>query len=748
MSLWWEIRSRPWLGPVLAAAILVVWWCAPLLIKAYYDHEAALEEARKLAGLGRTPEVRKLSQTDPVAAVGELDAIVESPEHEEERRVAVAMLPGIVAQAYRRRMQEQQYDQAEVFLKRMKSQWPEDAQTRDITENWSGSLGQRAVDAMKSLDEVMAQKLYRDYRTTGRYLPASGVRAGQSHVLEAFSLYKFQQWCALSAADRKTDKGLEILKESTEALLRFNQMHARIALLRKDSGVPGGDLVALAVHFENKGLQEQAFNLYGVARVALNAGVRWTSDEDSSSRRGARRKEDPALETMLDYKLATLGCALGVRMYSKAGSVLSSLPAAEWLEEVAHYIESPVYVACVQEQKLAIQTAEAIALSEPLMAFDLEKIADESYPQDDRNRLAGVLEEAKQRLATIDRTRREVFDTWLRDTNATLWTKVDAAVVSEVERTVPAGTRMERFEAARRNRLRDMVRDGSAPMPVPVPDAFAKRVLEIRAREGIQAILNLREQAIGVLRPILRTSGDTALNGRIMLAVQKAFLGSRKKEDFQALIELAGFYAAEFGDRMEGDPFKADYRTTLESAAARFLTTDNMKYIFVQALLASAFPNEEVGSKAQAEVMDRAFRAVDHVPPKKDADAVALPSGIPGCSFVAVDNATEYHILVCYDGPERFTVLCNPYRKGTVVMRSGAYRVAVITPSGKIRPYREESAYTDQYRRAEYHIVESGSRVQTSGFASASASGSYAILRAPADVPGLKIDPKTGVVSR
>jgi hypothetical protein len=255
-----------------------------------------------------------------------------------------------------------------------------------------------------------------------------------------------------------------------------------------------------------------------------------------------------------------------------------------------------------------------------------------------------------------------------------------------------------------------------------------------------------REEAFRDLRTALHESSSPAVKAQVQTAVQTAFRLSQKQGQFGVLVELAGFYGAEFGDQLAGDPFREEFRRALEASAGRFGAGERMKAVFVQALLASAFAGEETGRKAQRETVRRAFEAVASVTPDKDFGAPGPPSGIPGHSTVGVNNSTEHHILLVYDGPEQFAVLCSPLRKGSFTARNGAYRIAVMTPLGDIVPYRAERTLKDEHAMSDYRIQKGGPGADASWNYGATAYGDYTLLRAGDGLGAMLVNPQTGTI--
>lgn len=83
-------------------------------------------------------------------------------------------------------------------------------------------------------------------------------------------------------------------------------------------------------------------------------------------------------------------------------------------------------------------------------------------------------------------------------------------------------------------------------------------------------------------------------------------------------------------------------------------------------------------------------------------------SDLTGLSVVSVENSTEHHILIFYDGPERFFLRLNPYRHGSAVLADGAYAVGVMASSDEVVPYRARLRYAGERVLHRYFIEERG----------------------------------------
>ena len=250
-------------------------------------------------------------------------------------------------------------------------------------------------------------------------------------------------------------------------------------------------------------------------------------------------------------------------------------------------------------------------------------------------------------------------------------------------------------------------------------------------------------EGIGALRTAMRNTQQDWLREELEHALRTLVRNSREAKDFEALYELAGFYAAEVGISDPRDPFRDEFRRTLQAGANVFRERSEMKYIFMQTLLAEIFPDEALGQLAREEAIRLGFKAVATVGEVDGTSEFAPPSHLDGLSVITVDNSTAHHLLAFYDGPETFFVRFGPYRKGSVVLKDGTYRVAVIAPTGNIQPYRARVSLSSEQGEVVYQIEDSRSD-DNAWTAGNMAWGKYTLLRKPSEVGSLTIDSETG----
>ncbi|MBI2921752.1 MAG: hypothetical protein HYY18_11770 [Planctomycetes bacterium] len=326
------------------------------------------------------------------------------------------------------------------------------------------------------------------------------------------------------------------------------------------------------------------------------------------------------------------------------------------------------------------------------------------------------------------------------------WPEVPIAVQDAI-REKTAG----RDEAARRAELTQMIRAGEfVPTHARLRTAF-EALPELYAAWGVQ----LLEQgnvaaAVERMRGVLRRGSAEAPGParRCVESLQASLKRALETRDMGRIFDLAGFYVSEVGLPATGDPFRADFRSSLAAAAEGLRTESPIKLLFILSLVDQCFPGEPEGRAAREEVLVKGLDAVRNQPKQPATGEIHQPSGLEGISGVSVSNMTEYHILVLYEGPERFFVRLNPRRKGTVVMKDGTYRVGVIVAADHVAPYREESTYASETYWESYVITASGGPRDSSSLLDTGreAWGDFVLLRTPENVR-VRVDPKMGLVS-
>ncbi|MBI5623034.1 MAG: hypothetical protein HY924_04565 [Elusimicrobia bacterium] len=290
---------------------------------------------------------------------------------------------------------------------------------------------------------------------------------------------------------------------------------------------------------------------------------------------------------------------------------------------------------------------------------------------------------------------------------------------------------------------------------VMVDDGASSPLLEVRRLAGkrqavdfdwaVDEVSKDPEQGLRKLRVGLRLGPAPEARARAETAVRAGLKVAIAKDELGRLVDLAAFLISEFGGPAPGDPFHGELLTSLQAAAKEYEASEVTRSIFILSLIADAFPAEEAGRTAREEAGVKGLAFFQKTSERESSGRPMGPSGLAGLSVVSVENATEHHILIFYDGPERFFLRLNPYRRASAALRDGTYGVGVLASADEIVPYRARTPYQGS-RVLHRYVIEirgsaSGQKVVYP------ASGDWVLLRVPPGQAGLAADPRTGQVS-
>ncbi|HVZ18260.1 MAG TPA: hypothetical protein VG897_14155 [Terriglobales bacterium] len=697
------------------------------------------------AAPSRVASIEKLRYQNPGKGLAMLEEILAKPQNDKEREAANGLLPEFLELNFHKCIRDKSYDDARKMVARLTHDYPDAVRSYSVRYTWGRDLGRQLHEAATANDPTKVESIFIEYHSGGYHLPARNPQNGQivasdSSVLEEYAKFQLARWKDLPAEARSQETGFALATNAFGCLLDHNQTFQLFRVISTDPLVPGEELQALEKTFADKKLMPQAYNTAMLGAMMLQNGRGWSKTGQQPD-----YKTRQELQEKFEERTTALAMSVAVQLESDPGSVWTAMTPDLFISTAIGSIQNEHYRLGLMNHRLQIGLNNFIEETEPLTKANLSALGQDRLPYEEKSRLSSQLDSARRQVYRIDmELRRPLFEARLRDTNAAIWPQVSLPVIAEIERAVPVNTPLPRVEELKRQQLRKMVEEGSASIPVETSPRYEERLLQVLAVDGVYSLGNDRERAFRDLRKTLREGNDTKTAALLQQAVQQAIRSARKQDNFEAIIELAGFYSAEFGDNLAGDAFRNEFREVLESSATKFQTGDRTKYVFVEALLATAFANEEVGRKAQLETVKRAFDLVNTVPIERGQSRLHLPSGMSGYSSVAVQNETEYHILVVYDGPESFAALCNPYRKGSMAMKNGIYRIAVLTPMGRITPYHGERQLTDEHGVSRYFITRRDSSGQSYNPNGVSAYGDYVMLRASDALAGAQVDPKTG----
>jgi len=380
-----------------------------------------------------------------------------------------------------------------------------------------------------------------------------------------------------------------------------------------------------------------------------------------------------------------------------------------------------------------------------MQAYQISLLPDKGYLNREAiDEIYHLSHKAKNAINDIlDRTGLEIWEAKLDDESFDPWTLVPYKITQTIRDKYPKENQEER----RRRELLVSGRKKEYSLPLDELASIREKQYETLGRWGLLYFDGNSEEGGRMLRTALRGTLNRRLKSDIRTALQKMIRNSRDENEFEKLFELSGFYVSEVGLKVRGDSFRDEFRTSLQYAAKNFRERSEMKYIFILTLLAEGYPDETSGRQARKEAIDLAFKVAAREPLDDRSDDTYPTSNLGSLSVVRVDNSTQYHLLSLYDGPERFFVHCNPYRKGSLVLKNGTYQVAVITTTGNIRPYQAKLKLTSAVKESNYYIEKGGAGNQTNFTPGSSAYGEYKLLRSPNNEVTFMVDARNGSVA-
>lgn len=253
------------------------------------------------------------------------------------------------------------------------------------------------------------------------------------------------------------------------------------------------------------------------------------------------------------------------------------------------------------------------------------------------------------------------------------------------------------------------------------------------------------DQAFSYLRPLLREFPESEEALKIREKLISDIESAKKSQNFNLLYNLASFLIGELSGRTIPDDIKTKLVDCLDSAAAFYTAKSPMKKVFMLSLTADVLGDTPKGKAKYEEAMKLGFEAVQALPLKQPAPAeLKLPSTVKGCSVEAIGNSTPYHLMAFYNGPEKFFVRLNPYRKGSLALLDGEYEIAVVVTSDNIIPYRAKHKYEKEFMLQKYYIEIPGQK--NLDFPSSMLSGQFNLLRVPKGMASCKLEPYTGII--
>ena len=744
MSSIWE--EKPWVAAGVAAAVvggvaLTAWQVKKSRARAaLYAEAAAKDEAAAPARSAALDAIDRDKYANPAAALAAAEALAKSAAPEREREAAKARVPELLSLVYHKAARAGDAAAARSLLARLVSESPESPHTSGARADWGNFLEKKLREALVANDPVRAETWFKEYRD-GAYFAwrrdKSGERRrGYARVVDEYAAFQLGRGRALSAPDRRRGAGLALASEAFGVAEVFTETHALLrAADARGAGAPStAELTMVASVMEASGMAEAALRL----RLALL----YRDDGATYAERRARRVSG-------EVKVTELALGVARRLQGKAGVVVTAQAPDEFVHDLMRSVQSAESRRKLMALRLEFATEDFLAQTAGVSAWSWDAVAADTLPSEEKVRLSEFLHAARRGSRFVsDELRRGCAEVFLQEDSAALWPLLPVRVQTAVDAALPAGVSPERLESTRREVFGKLMRSGELPPVVELSAEVEGRRVSVAALDGLYLLNSQRTEAFRALREALNVGrASPAMRERVRAAVQSVIRSAVKANRFDATVELAGFYGAEFGERLASDSFRGEFRTALETLAVKYRGSDRMKYAFTQAVLASAFAGEPFAKAAEAEALRTALEATASVTPDTREAPPVASSGLPGYAAVAVNNSTEHHILLAYEGPERCVVLCNPMRKGAFPLKAGAYKLAVITPLGDIRPYRAERALGEVQVFSEYRVYTQSSRGERHD-SGAVAYGDFSLLRTGGGVPEVSVDPVTGRLRR
>lgn len=691
-------------------------------------------------GAASTPEVdaiRRRMYTEPGLALAEADRLAAAPGAAAGHAAVLVLRPELVSLTYHRAARAGDEPAARAALDRLAREWPDSGFTAGARADWGRFLEKKLRAAIAAGETSAVERVFAEYRAGAFFAhrrDASGERRpGLSDALDAYADFRCERWLALPAPERRRGAGLELAADAFGVAADFAAVHRQAEALRGRAGAPSAtELSMVQAALEAAGHREAAFRLQG-ARLLLAADAA----PDYAAAQAAR--------AAAEARFVELGVGVARRLQADPGAIATTSTPDALLSAMFGLVQSSEPRLKLAELRLALASEDFMAATEPLAGRDPADLAADTLAYEAKQKLAEALHAARNASTRVGVELPGACAALFAHAGAeSLWPRLPEPVRRAVDAAVPAGTPVERLGETRRREYERLLRAGTLPAPVVLPDAVETRRLVVAMLNGVYRLEFERPEAFRELRRVLRSPlAPAQARDRIRDAVRTAIRRAVRTGGFDALIDLAGFYGAEFGERLADDTFRGEFRAALESLAAKHKDGDPMRHAFALAMIASAFPGEPFARAADAEAVRTAMAITARQQPETKPAAI-LPSGLPGHAVLAVTNATEHHILFAFDGPDRCVVLCPPMRKGAFPLRVGAYKMAVLTPLGSIRPLREDCTFGEVFRPADYRVVTVSSRTGERHTDGVTAIGDFSLLRSGEGLPRVTVDPATG----
>ena len=681
----------------------------------------------------RIQDVQKFQYSDPDKALRFLEKVLEAPEDDAEKASADELLAAVLNNCFNARLKNSEFDQAKAFVARMEAETPDSFHFNSVKREWGRSVIKRWRDAVAIPDDGAAERLFSEV-VSGEHFRFD------SAFLSQYQKYKLDKYqAALKTGD---DKRAESYLLEAAGVLVSPGGRSQVVEMINEMDWTGQSLYAFADELLNNGRTGQAIHFYRAARSKSSSGNWAGADERLDYETREKFQKEIQLKTM--EALVTVADKLG----RGEDIVLTTMELKQIYTAAANAVNDMAMRYVPLRRRMDVEIDHLFEISGPMQVYDITKLPDEDYLT--REALDYIYEQShdarNEARNIIERSAVQVWEAQLADFSFDPLPAVNPDIASKILEKFP-----DKKDTAQRNReLLRMARNKEYLVPLRGLEKVQERLYEVLGRWGVLYADGNIEEGTKMLRTALRGTQNDKLRKGVTDALQKMIRQSHEKSDFEQLYLLSRFYISEIGVHGANDPFKAELVGSLQTAGNGFREKSVMKYIFIQSLIAETLPGEEEGEKARKEAMELAFRVVSSRPLDLQKPALTEPSNLNGMSVAIIDNSTDYHLLSFYNGPESFFVRFSPRRKGSIVLKDGKYKLAVLSTTGDIYPYRGETEMKSEVRSSFYSVHEESTSQQDnpmSKSARSSAYGDYALLRSPAGVSSLKVDGKTGKVS-
>ncbi|MEN9358665.1 MAG: hypothetical protein RL095_200 [Verrucomicrobiota bacterium] len=294
-------------------------------------------------------------------------------------------------------------------------------------------------------------------------------------------------------------------------------------------------------------------------------------------------------------------------------------------------------------------------------------------------------------------------------------------------------------------------------------DARAASLLKIASQEldrreqgnlhlaffNLRQVLRLHKESPSY--PLARKALENAIRGGVS-QFSRARPGAKGEyqegvmRHFHHSSQLLGFHIAELAPLPKTDPYRQELKDSLEKAVA-FAKGSDLLQLSLYDLLADALPDDPGAAAAREKALELGSRVLAGIPlSPSEKDNSKLPSLIDKCSTIAIENRTAYALILYFQGPERFLVRLDPYRRGCVALKDGHYEHAAFSAAEDVTPYHGKEDFLKRHKQSFYVIKSSSSFSQDEAALEGRLVGDFILLRAPRELPSPLVDADSGLV--